>query len=126
MIFIHRYKHEDYVRQLIEEWKRWSKGEGVTMQSPTMALTDEDIAEREANADRPPTPPTRFEDAEKTGRALMEIERQRPGQGVALKHYHLVSTSAVSIARRIKCSRNRVDEILRIAHAEFLYFRSRS
>lgn len=120
-----RYKHEDYVRTLIEEWKRWANGQGVTMQSPALSMSDEDVAEREAQADRPPPPPTRFEDAQRTGRALDEIERQRAGQGVALKHYHLVSTSAVSISRRIKCSRNRVDEILRLAHSEFLYFRSR-
>jgi len=118
------YRHEEFVERCIKEWSMWRSGEGLTMMhSKSMAWDEAAAAIREASRDAPKGPPVIFKEAEATNRALNELDAQMPGQGTALVHYHLVSSDAVSIAKRVQCRRASIVEMLHMAHSNFVALR---
>jgi len=117
------YPHEEQVVIYLNEWRRWQRGEGVTVRSTSMEFDDCKAIERDARKDQLRPPPTITASAERTDHALRQLEQQSEQQSQCLVIYHLSTTCNVSISRRVGCSRNRVPDLLRLAHDNFVAIR---
>lgn len=117
------YPHEEQVAIYINEHRRWQRGEGVTVRSSSMEFDDCKAIEREARKDQLRPPPTITASAERTDHALKQLGEQSEQQKQCLVIYHLSTTCNVAISRRVKCSRNRVPDLLRWAHDNFIAIR---
>jgi len=117
------YPHEEQVAVYVNEWRRWQRGEGVTVRSSSMELDDGKAIEREARKDQLRPPPTITASAERTDKALKQLSEQSEQQQRCLVIYHLSTTCNVAISRRVGCKRQRVPELLRWAHDNFIAIR---
>lgn len=118
------FPHEDDVERYLCEWQRWVGGNFSSLRSVAVDLTEDEIIERDAARDlMPQMPPTIFESAERTDRALHLLEGQDAVQRMALQHFHLVNRTAASVASTCRLRRGAVRETLRIAHDNFIVFR---
>ncbi len=117
-----QYPNEDEVRVKVCEWDRWRRG---ATGSPVTVEMDPDMAafKREMRIDSGIAIPTIAANAEVTQRTIAAMRVSLNEQVVALLHYHLRSVSNIDIAKRLKCDRHRVSNILRLAHDNFIAMR---
>jgi hypothetical protein len=108
---------EDFARVKLCEWDRWRRGEGVSIGSPqSWAELDIAIADLQRDNFRLNVIPV---SAELTHRVLTEMKKQRQEQVNALTLYHLTDTNLLRIAKRVHIKRDRVADVLRLAHDNF-------
>lgn len=119
------FQHEDAVERYLCEWKRWCGGDSGALRSVALDMTEEELIERDSlRALMPAPPPTIFESAQRTDRALRLLDDQDANQRLALVHFHLNNRTAASVAFACKVRRGSVRKLLRIAHDNFIVFRS--
>ncbi len=112
------------VAAYIAEWRRWRSGEAGSVQARSLVWDEVKAAMLDANKGQAKPMGYVTESAERTDRALCELQQQRASQAKALVIYHTQTTSYAAIASRVNSDRNRVAELLRLAHENFIALRA--